>query len=98
MIAAGNYLIVSPSELGNYKIADTGRISGRGRPKGANQAAARNVKLNRPAHPGRRLKQTHTEEPQAVAPALAASCAAHSPPHLPSTHPHPRSNLEIYLD
>ena len=23
MIAVGNYLIVSPSELGNYKIADT---------------------------------------------------------------------------
>jgi hypothetical protein len=24
MIAVGNYVIVSPSELGNYKIADTG--------------------------------------------------------------------------
>ena len=23
MIAVGNYVIVSPSELGNYKIADT---------------------------------------------------------------------------
>jgi hypothetical protein len=25
VIAMGNYLIVSPSELGNYKIADNGR-------------------------------------------------------------------------
>jgi hypothetical protein len=27
VITVGNYLIVSPSELGNYKIADNGRMS-----------------------------------------------------------------------
>ena len=31
VIAVGNYLIVSPSELGNYKIADTcGVVPGSG--------------------------------------------------------------------
>jgi hypothetical protein len=30
VIAVGNYVIVSPSELGNYKIVDTNTRSGRG--------------------------------------------------------------------
>ena len=74
-------------------------IRGRARPEGANQTAARNVKLHRPriSEPQTQAEQTQAQT-QAEAEAVPGR-SSHGTQHpAPSIQPHTRSNLEIYLD